>query len=1781
MVKQKRAPKDNGSKSTSKNASSFGKFILNGFKNTLSGLPMMYTSIGNTTKKRTLITPTAIGGSEQQAAFLKRISDASDEERVDLIYQLKRSIEEKSVSSIMESWIPVSGIFNQIKGEMTETAVALRQALTDLLYTCIIRDDLSQEGIVLRYLYDILVYCEISSDNYDPCLRTFLKCLYKLIENDLLVEPFLIEFSVQADDIGDSKMDLSSELSLHDQTTSIKYSLENFILNILSCNALLTTMEGISIIEIFVNKLTMYTEVGTFTFLDLKLIQTIIKLLFSISLELENIQSFEYVLINILSFVKAILLNSNMPISSLPLIMIMLFHLYSEGTSYQHIIEFLFSILIENESTCDICYEIMLEFIQTVNINDYLNFKEYDLNNARKKTELDDYPTEVVSLKGTRLVSDKLHYKSRYYNSTSELSHENQKTNDSINLEILYRLTKEPFFPKRRKIISHDDPIDVSTQILFGILNLLCYIISKDNFKILRAVEKKEFIFDISSYKFQALINALFNRIKLQSNYNNSKPDVNILLKSLLKSSPVECFENSVEVCQEISKLSQISVYRIVLYFIFFLLKTKVIFMNIPEHLFFYQKNEQELLLAEDLENAEFPLTDPILNEILLQIETSQISDDIENYTILDILDDIYNYFFVGDIALEMNYPHLFKDELLYKENMNMISASYQNRAASILTSDETLLFDILEIYHLVLDYFQLYSDDSVATVKLSLMDTPEYLLNKANMLNFSNWKYVFRRFSKGSTLTTEENAYIKSIQSKIFAKPELQKLVGLLSLSENDIIDLKILSLNSFFNFLTNHFDFTSGGEGEDNDNNYWMLLSYLFGTNGDPNNNYFKLQTDLKVTAFLCDCFGNLLCLMSVADSKKLIYDYLFEDIFKQDVYKCAKISPKVLQQITQKLTDLFVRSCINNDKSVESNDLKIFSICYINDRREKVLFFYESLVAISKLCLKYFGDSNKDDIYYDDMFRLFFFVIDFFSRIRSTKDGFLYFDNRKREFKILFGENKKGGSGDEVNYLIQRTEEYLENNQPIISEELALKPSAFVKVLDGFQINNNTELVQIDVNEILDFSVDLINGKYGFKFTLLSWYLLILQLANIPLFINSIQKIKLFTTTAVQLMQNNMTDLSFYKREPSSTSITVRDTVTLQRSLIRLVIRLLMYSKYFSRDEQTQLVLSISSNLDNFENLGILSIHALSVCCYQIPHATTKYIQSIIFKLQQHISNMDAVPHILEFLLTISHLPELTKNFGIEDFKSIFGMSFRFIQSSKDIQNASNSSNDENSLKIPLSDSERLSNYYSSLSFSIVSSWFIEMNMCNRKKLAPYIIKCLLDLSDEKNKNVDARCAVLVDFIQRFTFTNVDLRFKLIKEVLPKDSEIIDLGRWILGISIISVLTNRRNGISIVNIRRPTGTTKFELKPHHSMVPLQNISEYSNIGCADDGLFTASYIFLQILAHIFTDTDRTPMKIPPGKEFSRSVELFDKKPLVEVYKAGLIYIAPGQTTEKEVLLNNVGSRSYQNFLSRIGDLIYLKNNTTYYNAGLNPDTDGEFAYCWDSKIFQLTFHTTTLMPSTNDVSLTLKKRHIGNDFVNIYFDESGKPFNFNIIPSQFTFVNIVISPVSIKEKKYSSLFNNSDLYFLLKDINGKDEKVYDSLDINSINYDNDVEDDEFFQIHTYLKPGLPEVFSTCRTKTISSKNLPFFIRTLAVIANQFAEIWNSDNPVNENIWSDRYFAILQLKRRVQKFYEESNTDSNRNATNNIPNNLKTKASDNDSKGNLTKILDFTGYT
>lgn len=133
--------------------------------------------------------------------------------------------------------------------------------------------------------------------------------------------------------------------------------------------------------------------------------------------------------------------------------------------------------------------------------------------------------------------------------------------------------------------------------------------------------------------------------------------------------------------------------------------------------------------------------------------------------------------------------------------------------------------------------------------------------------------------------------------------------------------------------------------------------------------------------------------------------------------------------------------------------------------------------------------------------------------------------------------------------------------------------------------------------------------------------------------------------------------------------------------------------------------------------------------------------------------------------------------------------------------------------------------------------------------------------------------------------------------------------------------------------------------------------------------------------------------------------AVKNLDRIPPYETHKIGVLYVGKGQAgKEAEILANEHGSVRYMEFVRHLGQLINLSEidpRGTYLGGLEVGGEDGKYAYIWKDDVLQVIFHVATLMPTRpNDPLCTNKKRHIGNNYVTIVYNDSGEEHSLKTI-------------------------------------------------------------------------------------------------------------------------------------------------------------------------------------
>lgn len=686
----------------------------------------------------------------------------------------------------------------------------------------------------------------------------------------------------------------------------------------------------------------------------------------------------------------------------------------------------------------------------------------------------------------------------------------------------------------------------------------------------------------------------------------------------------------------------------------------------------------------------------------------------------------------------------------------------------------------------------------------------------------------------------------------------------------------------------------------------------------------------------------------------------------------------------------------------------------------------------------------------------------------------------------------------------------------NVDFLDERYYDKPCQNLRLFSpkAFKLNVENTMETIDIEIWFSIVLDITENFVTWEVYSFVWAHFCPQLANMKLFDSKEQLLRL-KKIICDLLTLNL---------PSS--VTIPETFSksqLQVVFVRNLSGLIGYRGHFSKYDEDDIIRSLIVGIDSWERTAIPCIHILTVCCYELPLSVKKYLSNILTKFQTRISSTFASSHILEFLMALINIPTLTSNFDIDEVKRIFGIAFKFVQQCNDLlKNTQVNKNTDPVMTHGLNalidntpstqntteHSGLLSQYVLTLSYNIISTWFLKIDMPERKKLSSFLLKNLVALNSDPQK-LEPQIIAYVDLIIRFTYNDLPLKIvnpKVALDAIKAEEGTIQVSSWLMGYTVVTIATNTEKGDSVLILRRPTGVSIHKIQLDKDLIPA--LERFRN-----RQILFPSYLLLQGLDTLDAKSKLKPLPLLDDSTTTRALSTFDRIPIVEFHKIGILYIGKGQGTEAEVLANNGGSRDYQTFINSIGHLIKLRNCKDIYVGGLDIEngTDGDYALYWNDKTVQVVYHSTTLMPnSERDVYYDYKKRHIGNNYINIYFDESERPFNFNIIKSQFNFINIVIAP-------HTKSFN-----------------VYE--------HDSGDSGKKFFKVKLFRRSGVPGVFATCHFKIISEELLPAFVRNLAITANQFANVWHASyHGAFVSNWTHRVKQIDILKERTMQSHEQ----------------------------------------
>ena len=618
---------------------------------------------------------------------------------------------------------------------------------------------------------------------------------------------------------------------------------------------------------------------------------------------------------------------------------------------------------------------------------------------------------------------------------------------------------------------------------------------------------------------------------------------------------------------------------------------------------------------------------------------------------------------------------------------------------------------------------------------------------------------------------------------------------------------------------------------------------------------------------------------------------------------------------------------------------------------------------------------------------------------------------------------------------------------------------------------------------------------------------------QLSNHGVLKGSVEQLQeLRRTVCEQIIKNNL-------YEPPAACGIRRAHVAV--CLFHILTMIISYNQHFQKPEEDEIVRAFVQGIAG-ERGAKACIHALAICCHELPISTGKVLVTILQKMAQIITQPQVAMHILEFLACLYRIPSLYVNFREEEYRIVFGICFRYVQYVRDkkqhqrLSSASDTvapapptaSTTDNQARPNAADD--LPQYVYALAFQVITNWFLALKLPDRANQVSWIAKNLFSDVDGSQYS-DDQAQITIDFLQRATYADVD-ESEADPYFTPDRFGQILKKRWLIGNSIVTIEQAIHTGWAQITKRHPSGTSayiiseNFRPTPAHQRTPGDNMTE-SNMVSTNSIL--PNHLLVLLLASIPQAPDHgRPIPLPDDETIGRAIRMFDHTSTVDGHKVGVIYLGEGQTKEGEILANESGSGDYFRFLTGLGTLTRLK-DAKFNTQGLDRsyDTDGQYTFCWRDRLTEIVFHVTTQMPTNldHDPQCTMKKRHIGNDFVNIIFNDSGLPFRFDTFPSDFNYVNIVITP----ESRASFVATRQRT-------------------------PNDV-DGPFYKVRVMSKPGFPEISPAADTKIVSLKALPDFIRLVALNASVFCLVWASrEGGEYISPWRSRLREINRLREK-----------------------------------------------
>ncbi|KAL9040430.1 MAG: hypothetical protein Q9180_001911 [Flavoplaca navasiana] len=663
-------------------------------------------------------------------------------------------------------------------------------------------------------------------------------------------------------------------------------------------------------------------------------------------------------------------------------------------------------------------------------------------------------------------------------------------------------------------------------------------------------------------------------------------------------------------------------------------------------------------------------------------------------------------------------------------------------------------------------------------------------------------------------------------------------------------------------------------------------------------------------------------------------------------------------------------------------------------------------------------------------------------------------------------------------------------------------------------------------IDLTSWLELILDILEKGSEWETYIFLLFHLPSQLANISLIANNLSQIEKLHDLLVYQLQKGK-----FPEPPTNTDMRKGHIAV---CLYQILTVLIPYSGWFLPQKMTETVHTFLIGISQWNQTIKCCIHALALCCHELPRGVDKCLSLILTKMSQIITQSQFAMDILEFLARLARLPAAYQSIGEEPLRTIFGICIRHLHHSREMRqvaadsvNLGSTASSKRCSNVSgidglSSDSgqavgydKELPEYVYALAYHVITHWFLAIPIQDRSKHVGWIAKNLAWKNNLGEEIVEEQSQVTLDMMHRTAY--LDLGETLRPSVPEDESENMIKKMYLIGMSIVTIETNSRTGLTYITKRQASGTTNAIYQPctaplpaHHAVAP----ESATSATAVSSPLIYPQHVLLQLNSTISPrPIPEQPIVLPADGTPEKTINQIDRIPTVDSYKAGVIYVGRGQKEEKEILANTAGSEAFDAFVSGLGTKVPLQ-GATFNTCGLDKvsNVDGSHTIAWRDRVAEIVFHVPTMMPNLeHDPQCTNKKMHTGNDYVNIIFNESGFPFGFDTFPSALNYVNIVITPETVIRQQSSS--------------GSADEGALKAM-----------ETCYFFTVQVLCAPFLPEISPAATAKVLSASALPGYVRQLALNSHLFSIVWSERAQGEERVssWRSRLREIRKLREK-----------------------------------------------